>query len=109
MKNRKLVPSLLITVTIAIVTACSFLQTANSVQSNAFPGISIECRGDAPMTPEQCVAWGVAQLGGSEELVPRTIRLVLTASADASRRCSAEFFDAAGRLIATAAAHCPRL
>lgn len=106
MVNRTLIPALL--AAIAVVTACSFVETANSVRSDAFPGVSIECRGDAPVTPEQCVAWGVELLEGSEELVARTTRLVLTSSADANRRCSADFFDAAGRMFATESTRCPR-
>jgi hypothetical protein len=106
MVNRKLTQ--LLPAAIMIVTACSFLETATSVRTDAFPGIAIECQGDAPLAPEQCVAWGVELLEGSEELVPNTTRLVLTASADANRRCSADFFDAAGRVFATEATRCPR-
>lgn len=90
----------------ALLTACAFGEAVDSLGSRAFADIAIECRG-APLTREQCVDWGVELLEGSEDLVPTTVKLVLTASADASRRCSADFFDAAGRTFATVAARCP--
>jgi len=96
----------LLAVSPILIVACATGEVTSSARSDAFPAVSIECRGDAPLTPAQCEVWGVELLTGSEELTPRTTRLVLTSSADPKRRCSADFFDAAGRQFATASTQC---
>lgn len=99
--------AVLLVATVFIATGCSLLQPRSSARSDAFPAVAIDCQGDLPLTPEQCAQWGEELLTGSEELVPRTVRLVLSASADPGQRCSADFFDAAGRQFATASTRCP--
>ena len=100
-------------VAIAILTSFAFAACsagdANKVvvASGAFPSIAIECRSAIPLPEYLCREWAEKLLSGSEELLPRTARLVLTTNAERNGRCAADFFDSAGRIFASASTRCP--
>lgn len=77
------------------------------MESAKFPGVRIECGGDASLSDEACRDWGDMTLAGPGPAQGKAIaRLVLTFRTGNSR-CAADFYDAGGRLLATAAARCP--
>lgn len=84
--------------------ACS-LMPGGAVRSDAFPGVTITCGGDEILPVEDCRAWGERLLAGMPE-VREVARVELTYNRG-NRRCAADFFDARGRMAATAAAVCP--
>ena len=72
-----------------------------------FPSVAIECRSAIRLPEYVCREWAEKLLRGSEELVPRTVRLVLTTSGERNSRCAAEFYDSAGRIFASESTGCP--
>ena len=100
-------------VTIAILTslllaACSAPDANQTVvTSSAFPSVAIECRSAIPLPEYLCHELAEELLTGSKEVVPRTVRLVLTTSGERNSRCAAAFFDSAGRIFASASTPCP--
>lgn len=92
-----------------LLVSCSMLGPRKTVvSSDFFPGISIECVGEAVVPAYACRAWGEKLLAGTPDAAPSTVRLVLTYRSG-NARCAADFFDAGGGLITTAAAVCPKL
>lgn len=89
--------------------ACSSDDVSSTVVgSSSFPSVGIECRsGVAPLSPDACRDWAEQVLMGSEELLPRTVRVILTRGRERNARCAAEFFDSGGRIFASASTRCP--
>jgi hypothetical protein len=94
--------------TTAAIGACSLVPDGVSVaESSKFPGVRIECRGEARLPAETCRQWGEDLLGGPGPAQGRPVaKLVLTFRTGDSR-CAADFFAGDGGLISTAAARCP--
>ena len=74
-----------------------------TVESDRFPEVTIECGGDPGLTESECVSW-------AEQLLSTgpmgTVKLVATYRTG-NARCGADYFDANGRMLMTAAARCP--
>lgn len=82
------------------------------VQSEQFPQVEIECRGDVGLTEEDCRQWAELLLpaaptrpAGGQDL--EVAKLVLTYRTGDSR-CSADYLTADGRTVMSAAAACPQ-
>ena len=98
--------------------ACSTPPTAPpfempiTVESAQFPDIDIECRGETGLSASACLIWAEQMLpaaptkpsGGDDVPVTRLVLMYQTGNS----RCAADYFAADGRLVMTAAAHCPR-
>lgn len=74
-----------------------------TVESARFPEVIIECGGDPGLTERECQAWAEQLLSDGPV---GTAKLVLT-YCTGNARCSADYFAADGRMLMTAAAHCP--
>lgn len=99
--------SLVGAIVLAIVVAgCSPLTGETHVRSGEFPGVAITCGGARVLPEPACRAWGERLLRGAPD-AGDVLRLVLTYRGP-NARCGADFFDRGQRLIATAAAICPR-
>lgn len=73
------------------------------VESDRFPGVTIECGGDPGLTEEECHAWAEQLLASGPS---ETTKLVLTYRTG-NARCGADYFAVNGRALMTAAARCP--
>lgn len=77
------------------------------VESGAFPGVEIACRGELSLEAEACRAWGDGLLADSTLAPDGVMLLVLTANAG-DARCAADFYVADDQPAAvTAAVVCP--
>lgn len=95
-------------VVLAAFGACWLVPGGTSVESAKFPGVQIECGGEASLPANVCRDWGERALAGPGLAQGQAVtRLVLTFRTGNSR-CAADFYGADGRLLATAAARCPR-
>lgn len=82
------------------------------VQSEQFPQVEIECRGEVGLTEEDCRQWAEVMLpaaptrpAGGQDL--EVAKLVLTYRTGSSR-CAADYLAADGRTVMTTAAACPQ-
>jgi hypothetical protein len=93
-----------------LLSACApALQWPMTIESARFPEVVIECRGEPPLTQEQCLAWAESMLAPPlpEQLDKQGIgRLVLT-NRPGNSRCAADFYRAGGGLLMSASAVCP--
>lgn len=81
------------------------------VQSEQFPQVEIECRGEIGLTEEDCRQWAEVMLpaaptrpAGGQDL--EVAKLVLSYRTGDSR-CAADYLTADGRTVMTIAAACP--
>ena len=90
------------------VTACSVFEPSPiRVESEEFPGIQIECVGEAGLSADRCRAWAEELLSGPAIDQPEGVgRLVLTFRTG-NARCAADSFTDGGPPIVTVAAVCP--
>lgn len=78
------------------------------VDSGAFPGTQIACRGELSLEAEACRTWGDELLTDSTLAHDGVTLLVMTANAGDRRRCAADFYVAEDRPPpVTAAVVCP--
>jgi len=100
-----------------IMTACATPPSESAaempiiVDSARFPDVAIQCGGEPGLSGDDCRAWADEMLAGtptppsgSQDVT--VVELVLTYRTGDSR-CAADYFAADGRLVMTAAAHCP--
>jgi hypothetical protein len=74
-----------------------------------FPGVIVQCRTEPAATEGDCEAWALNVLADSQDLVPRTIELVLSGPLGPGHdgeQCTAEFLDAPGHRLGTRAVRC---
>jgi hypothetical protein len=87
--------------------ACLAPQPRISVESEEFPGVRVECDGEAGLSRDGCRAWAEELLSGPAIGRPEAVRLLKLTFRTGNSRCAADFFGANGRLMSTVSAVCP--
>jgi len=93
--------------TAGLAVGCLLTEGRTSVESAEFPGVRIECTGEAVLGPNECLDWGESLLRGPGPASGKRVGQIVLTLRLGDARCGAEFFGPDGSHLASAAVRCP--